>query len=137
MQREATDRRAPLLRLDHVALVAIVAVFVGTFSTWATAGPVTLNGVQGPNDGWLVVILAACAVGWARLMLRGSWLGVIGVLGTALVIVWTVYEDRRDARDVLGASTGHGLLLVVAGGIVLGATAVAAGIGLARSRRHS
>lgn len=137
MQGEATGRRAALLRLDHVVWVAIAAVLVGTFSTWATAGPVTLNGVEGPNDGWLVVILAGCAVGWGRMMLRGSWVGVVGVLGASLVIAWTAYEDGRDARDVLEASTGHGLLLVVAGSIVLGAAAVVVGIGLAGSGRQS
>lgn len=137
MQGEATGLRTALLRLDHVVWVAIAAVLVGTFSTWATAGSVTLNGVEGPNDGWLVVILAVCAVGWARMMLRGSWVGAVGVLGASLVIAWTAYEDRRDARDVLEASTGHGLVLVAAGSVVLGATAVVVGIGLARSRRQS
>jgi hypothetical protein len=136
MQGEATGRQAPVLRLGHVVLVAIAAVLVGTFSTWATAGSVTLNGVEGPNDGWLVVILSVCAVAWARMMLRGSWVGVVGVLGASLVIAWTAYEDQRDARAVLEASTGHGLLLVVAGSIVLGVTAVLAGIGLTRSGRQ-
>jgi hypothetical protein len=137
MSGEATGRRAPVLRLGQVVLVAIAAVLVGTFSTWGTAGSVTLNGVEGPNDGWLVVILAACALAWTRMMLRGSWVGVVGVLGASLVIAWTAYEDWRDARDVLEASTGHGLLLVLAGSIVLGAAAVVAGSGLARSGRQT
>jgi hypothetical protein len=69
------------------------------------------------------------------MMLRGSWVGTVGVLGASLVIAWTAFDDLRDARAVLDASTGHGLILVVAGGITLGATAVVAGMGLARSRR--
>ena len=39
---------------------AIAAIVVGVFSTWLTDGPVTLNGTQGPNNGWLVVLIAPC-----------------------------------------------------------------------------
>lgn len=124
----------PVPRLEHVAWVAVVAVLVGTFSTWITAGPVTLNGIQGPNDGWLVVILSACAAGWARSLARGSGVGVAGVLGCAIVMLWTVYEDWRDARDVLGGDAGHGLLLVVAGAGVLAGAAVAAALRPLRDR---
>lgn len=124
----------PVPRPEHVAWVAVAAVLVGTFSTWITAGPVTLNGIQGPNDGWLVVILSACAAGWARGLARGSRVGIAGVLGCAVVILWTVYEDWRDARDVLGGDAGHGLLLVVAGAVVLASAAVAAAVRPLRGR---
>src|SRR4051812_23349960 len=43
-------------RLSLVAGGAVLAVLVGVFSTWASYGPVSLNGTQGPNNGWLVVI---------------------------------------------------------------------------------
>jgi hypothetical protein len=101
---------------------------VGVFSTWTTDGPVTLNGTQGPNNGWLVVIVAAFALGWTRSMARGAWVGIIGVLGAALAIAWTAIESWLDSRDTFGASAGHGLVLVVAAGVALGATAVASAV---------
>ena len=45
-------------RRQVVVWVAIAILVVGVFSTWTVAGPVTLNGTEGPNNGWLVVILA-------------------------------------------------------------------------------
>jgi hypothetical protein len=46
--------------MQLVSRVAIGAVLVGVFSTWTEVGSVTLNGTQGPNNGWLVVILERC-----------------------------------------------------------------------------
>jgi hypothetical protein len=124
-------------RRQVVVWTAIGVLLVGVFSTWTVAGPVTLNGTEGPNNGWLVVILALPAVAWARMMERGSWIGVIGVLGAALVMCWTAVENWRDNREILAASVGHGLLLVVAASVTLGVVAVARAVELARAGRHS
>jgi hypothetical protein len=118
-----------------VVWVAIAVAVVGVFSTWTGDGPLTLNGTQGPNNGWLVVIVAAFAVGWARSMLRGSWVGVVGVLGSAFVMAWTAIENWLDNRDVLDATASYGLLLVLAAAVTLGATAVVSGVKLGRSVR--
>ena len=67
-----------------------------------------LDGTQGPNNGWLVLIVAAFALGWIRSMARGSWVGVLGVLGAAVVIGWTAIENWLDSRDVLGATAATG-----------------------------
>jgi hypothetical protein len=119
-----------------VVRVAIAALLVGVFSTWTVAGPVTLNGTEGPNNGWLVVILTLPALAWARLMERGSWIGVVGVLGAALVICWTAVENWRDNREIFAASVGHGLLLVVAASVTLGVAAVVRAVELARAKRQ-
>ena len=50
-----------------VVWVAIAAAAVGVFSTWTNDGPVSLDGTQGPNNGWLVLIVAAFALGWTTL----------------------------------------------------------------------
>jgi hypothetical protein len=118
-----------------VVWVAIAVAVVGVFLTWTSDGALTLNGTQGPNNGWLVVIVAAFAVGWARSMLRGSWVGVIGVLGSAAVMAWTAIENWLDNRDVLGATASYGLFLVLAAAVALGATAVASGVKLGRNVR--
>ena len=77
---------------------------IGVFLTWTTDEPVTLNGTQGPNNGWLAVIVAAFALGWTWSLRRGSWFGIAGVLGAATVIAWTAVENWLDNRDVIGAT---------------------------------
>ena len=108
---------------------------IGVFSTWTNDGPVSLNGIQGPNNGWLILIVAAFALGWTRSLVRGSWIGVIGVLGAALVMGWTALESWLDNRAVLDATASYGLLLVVAASVALAGAAVARGVELARRRR--
>jgi len=112
--------------------VAIVAVVVGVFCTWLAQGDVTLSGIEGPNNGWLCVLLAAPAFLWARSMERGSRVGVVGVLGCALVIAWTATENWLDASRVLSAGVSHGLLLVLAACTVVAAVAVVHAVALLR-----
>jgi hypothetical protein len=122
--------------MQLVSWVAIGAVLVGVFSTWTEVGSVTLNGTQGPNNGWLVVILAVPTILWANMMMRSSWsgaIGTIGVLGASLVMCWTAVENWLDNREVLDASVGHGLLLVVGASVVLAIAAVRRGVELMRS----
>jgi hypothetical protein len=104
------------------------------FCTWTNDGPVSLNGTQGPHDGWLVVIVAAPALLWARSLVRGTWVSVIGVLGTAALMGWTALASWRDSREVLGASVGYGLLLVLGASVALAAASVARGLELVRVR---
>jgi hypothetical protein len=131
-----TRSRPHLFR--HVTWIALGLVVVGVFSTWTTADSVTLSGTEGPNNGWLLVILAAPALAWSTMMERDSWrgaIGVVGVLGTSLVIVWTALQNWADNREVLDASVGHGLVLVVAAGSVLALSAMFRGVQLLRTRR--
>lgn len=117
-----------------VSSIAIAVAVVGVFCTWTTDGPVSLNGTQGPHDGWLVVLLALPALLWSRSMARGSWVGVVGVLGTALVIAGTALTSWRDTRDVLGASVGYGLVLVVVASLVLAGAGIGRALELLRLR---
>jgi hypothetical protein len=71
------------------------------------------------------------------MMERSSWsgaIGVIGVLGAAVVICWTAIENWADNREVLHASVGYGLVVVVAAGAVLGIAAAQRGVELLRER---
>ena len=88
----------------------------------------TLDGTQGPNNGWLVLIVAAFALAWTRSMARGSWTGLIGVLGASVVIGWTAVQNWLDSRDVFDAAASFGLLLVVAASFALGGAAVAGAV---------
>ena len=111
-------------RVSLIAAGGVIAALVGVFSTWAISGPVSLNGTQGPNNGWLVVIFAFVALGGVRALSRGSWLGVTAVLGAAVVILWTAVEGFLDNRDVLGGSTGWGLWLTILAALTLAAAAL-------------
>ena len=122
-------------RLSLVAGGAVVAALVGVFSTWAIYGPVSLNGTQGPNNGWLVVIFAFVGLSGIRALSRGSWLGVTTVLGAAIVILWTAVEGLLDNRNVLGASTGWGLWLTILAALTLAAAALFVAVGRARHRK--
>jgi hypothetical protein len=137
LPEQATRRDAAASAIRLVAWIAIAAAVIGVFSTWTSDGPLTLNGTEGPNNGWLIVILSAFALGWTRSMARGSWVGVVGVLGASIVMGWTALANWLDSRDVLGASASYGLLVVIAASIVLGSAAIARGAELARSRRTS
>ena len=114
--------------------IGVAAVLVGVFVTWVASGPVRLDGSQGPNNGWLALIVAALALLWIRIL--ESWPGVIGVLGSGLVIGWTALENWLDARAVIGASPRLGLALVLAGSVALTAVAVVQTVELARELRH-
>jgi cardiolipin synthase len=116
-----------------LAWVAIAVAALGVLAPWTTDGSVRLAGLDGSNDGWLVLIVAGFAVGWIRSLGRGSWFGVVGVLGASIVIGWTALSDWLDGRD-LGTSTSYGLPLVVVASVVLLGTAVMGGIELARRR---
>lgn len=107
---------------------------LGAFVTWTSAAPVQLDGAESPNDGWLVVIVGAFTLGWIRLMARGSWVGVAGVLGASIVMIWTAVESWLESRAVLDASAGLGLVLVVVAAVALAASAVVRGVELARRR---
>ena len=116
MTWETARRRAPW--------IAIAVAAAGVFATWTSDGPVALDGVEGPNNGWLVVIFALVALGGVRALSRGSWLGVAAVLGAAVVILWTAVEGLLDNQDVLGGSTGWGLWLTILAALTLAAVAL-------------
>ena len=117
--------------------IAIVAVVVGVFCTWLAQDDLTLNGIEGPNNGWLCVLLAGPAFLWVRSMERGSWVGVVGVLASALVIGWTAAENWRDARRVLDAGVSYGLLLVLVAGAVLARSPSSGRCRFSATRAHS
>src|ERR671910_3316900 len=119
---DPTPRGDGDLRRRLVCRIGVAAVLVGVFLTWVADGPVRLDGTQGPNNGWLAAIVAGLALLWIRML--GWWPGVVGVLGSGLVIGWTALENWLDARATIGASAGLGLLLVLAGSVVLTAAAL-------------
>ena len=125
------DREA---RRRLVCRIGVATILVGVFVTWLADGPIRLDGTQGPNDGWLAAIVAGLALLWIRML--GSWPGVIGVLGSGLIIGWTALDDWLDTRAVIGASPRLGLALVLAGSVTLMAVGIVQAVGLAQELRH-
>lgn len=118
-----------------VAWVAVAMVALGVLATWTIDESVRLDGLDGPNNGWLVLIVAALALGWIRSMSRGSWFGVVGVLGASVVIGWTALSDLLTSRS-LGEDAGYGLLLVIGASLALAGAAVVRGVELRRAKSH-
>jgi O-antigen ligase len=128
----ATPRPAEEIETRTVARLAVAAAAVGVFLTWTSDEPVQLDGMQGPNNGLLVLIVAALALAWTGSLARGSWIGVVGVLGASVVMGWTAVENWFDNRDVFGAATSPGPVLVLAASVILAGTVVVRAVELGR-----
>jgi hypothetical protein len=94
------------------------------FGTWRVAGAVSLNGLEGPHNGWLVIIFGLIALAGVRALARGSWFGIVTVLGAAAVMISTAVKDVVHDGSVLGGHSGRGLWLTVAASAVLAGAAI-------------
>ena len=114
------------LRVSWVCRAAILVALVGVFGTWRRGGGVSLNGVEGPHNGWLVVIFGLVALAAIGPLARESRLGAVAVIGCSAVMLSTALQALVDDRDVLGGRSGWGLWLTIGGSLLLGAAAVVA-----------
>jgi hypothetical protein len=105
---------------------SIALAIIGVFGTWRSAGTVSLDGLEGPHNGWLVIIFALIALAGRRSISRGGWLGIILVAGCAAVMILTAVEDLGD--DVLGGTPGWGIWLTIVASSVLAGVALYAGV---------
>jgi hypothetical protein len=119
--------RAADRRLASVCWAATALAIAGVFGTWRNAGAVSLDGFEGPHNGWLVIIFALVGVAGIGALARGSWLGIVTVLGSAAVMIFAAVHDVVNDNAVIGGSSGWGIWLTVAASAVLaGCAAVAA-----------
>jgi len=107
---------------------AIVFAIVGVFGVWRNTAPGSLDGVEGPHNGWLVVIFGLIALVGVGALARGSWFGIVLVLGAAAVMIWTAVDAVVNDGSVLGGSSGWGVWLTVAASAVLAGAAVLAAV---------
>ena len=128
------DPIGPDRRIALICRASILLAMIGVFGTWRSADPVSLNGVEGPHDGWLVIIFALIALAGVRSLSRQGWLGIVTVFGAASAMLYTVLANLLDDRAVLGGRSGWGLWLSIGASLVLLVTAVWAGL---RRRRTS
>ena len=115
-------------RTRLVCTGAIVLAIAGVFGTWRSAGPVSLDGFEGPHNGWLVIIFALIALAGVRSLSRGGRLGIVLVAGCAAVMLFTAVEHVVDDGDVLGGSSGWGVWLTIAASAVLAGAALLAAV---------
>ncbi len=107
-----------------ICRAAILLAIVGVFGTWRNAGHVSLDGFEGPHDGWLVIVFGLIALAGVRSLSRGGWLGMILVLGCAVVMVVAAAKNVSDDDAVLGGSAGWGVWLTIAASAALGAASL-------------
>jgi hypothetical protein len=72
----------------------------------------------------LVIIFALIALAGVRALSRGSWLGIVTVLGSAAIMVYTAVENIVDDNAVLGGGSGWGVWLTIAASVALGGAAI-------------
>lgn len=116
------------MMIARLCRLAILLAIVGVFGTWRTAGAGSLSGLDGPHNGWLVIIFALIALAGVGATARGSWLGIVTVAGCAAVMLGTPIQDLLDQNSVVGGSAGWGLWLTVAASAALGGAALYAAV---------
>jgi len=113
-----------------LALVAVGVTLVGVFSTWTSGDAGSLNGVQGPQNGWFAIVYALLGAGVAHALARRSWPGILATLVAALVILITVVGNR----GIPEFSNGWGYWLTFIGGSLLAIAGVTALVWRLRER---
>jgi hypothetical protein len=129
--------RAGDARLAWAYRAAIVLAFVGVFGTWRSSGPVSLNGFEGPHNGWEVIIFGLIALIGVGATARGSWPGIVLVLGCGVVMAYGALSSVVDGGDLIGGSTGWGVWLSAAASVLLAIVAVVAAVGRVSGRKPS
>jgi hypothetical protein len=117
-----------LRRIALVCYGSIVLAVTGALGAWRNAGLVSLDGLEGPHNGWLLIIFALIALAGVRSTSRGGWLGIVLEVGCAAVMIFTALGNVVDDNAVLGGSSGWGVWLTIAASAVLAGTAVYAAV---------
>ena len=89
IERPTRDRRITWTTLAGAAL----AIF-GVFSTWASGSGLTLNGVEGSHNGWVVVLASVLVACVARPLGRGSGPAIIAAGLVAMRVLSTVIGTK-------------------------------------------
>jgi hypothetical protein len=131
---EATPALLDDHRVRWVCRASILLAIVGVFGTWRSAGDVSLNGVEGPHNGWLVVIFALIALTGVGPLSHGSWPGIVAVFGSAAVMLYAAVIAVVQDGDAVGGRSGWGVWLTIVASAVLAGAAVLAAVRRARPR---
>ena len=102
---------------------------MGVFGTWRTSGAVSLDGFEGPHNGWLVIVFGLIALAGVGAAARGFWIAIVFVVGCAAAMAYGAALSLVDDGSVLGGSSGWGVWLTIVAAAGLAATAVAGAVG--------
>lgn len=97
---------------------------VGVFGTWRSSGAVSLDGFQGPNNGWLVIVFGLIALAGVGAAARGSWIGIVLVVGCSAAMTYGAVRSLVDDGSVIGGSSGWGIWLTMVASVALPVCAV-------------
>jgi hypothetical protein len=114
-------------RMSGLSVAAILVAIVGVFGTWRSTGPVSLDGLEGPHNGWLTILFSLIALFGVRSLSHGGLLGIVLVVGCGAAMLVAPLQSLS-----LTGSTGWGVWLTVGASLVLVVTAVAAAAGRLR-----
>ena len=98
---------------------------LGLFGTWRVAGSVSLDGLEGPHNGWLVLVFGLIALAGAGSLSRGGWLGILTVLGCGGAMLYGAVVSLAEDGAVLGGRSGWGVWLTTVASACVAALAVA------------
>ncbi|MFW2336591.1 phospholipase D-like domain-containing protein [Ilumatobacter sp.] len=127
----AVESISPMSRVAARLLLGGCALaVVGVFTRWTSGDGVTLNGIQGPHNGWIVIVYLVVGVAVARAVGRGSRTAALTAVLVAVVVIVTVLTTS----SVPGFGTAWGYWLTFLGGVVV---VVAAGTAFAARAEQS
>ena len=115
-------------RLAWASRAAILLAVAGVFGTWRSSGPVSLDGFQGPHNGWMVIIFGLIALAGVGAAARGSWIGIVLVFGCGAAMTYGAATSLADDGSMVGGSSGWGVWLTIVASAALAGTAVAAAV---------
>jgi hypothetical protein len=115
-------------RIAWAERLAFFLAVVGVFGTWRTIGPVSLDGFQGPHNGWLVIVFGLIALIGMGAAARGSWLGIVLVFGCGAAMTYGAWTSIDQDGSVLGGSSGWGVWLTIVASGALAVLAVVAAV---------
>jgi hypothetical protein len=115
-------------RLAWAGRVAMLLAVVGVFGTWRSAGAVSLDGFQGPHNGWLVIVFGMIALLGVGAAARGSWIGIVLVFGCGAAMAYGAWTSLADDGSTIGGSSGWGVWLTIVASAALAVLAVASAV---------
>jgi len=114
------DEAGQVITPGRICRSAILLAVVGVFGTWRSAASFALDGLEGPNNGWIVLLFAPIALAGVGSLVRRGWLGMITVLGAASAMLYGALVALADG------GSGWGLWLTTAASVLLACVALLA-----------
>jgi len=117
--KHAMDSRRTL---GALAASGILLALAGAVTIWSPGDGVTLTGIRGQHNGWLVIALALVASVFLRSLISLNWSAIAATALAAAFIAYLVVGSTMPP----GTSFGIGYWLSLSGGLLLLVASLAA-----------